>query len=118
MCPTGHEGSAPRAVCHWQCVLEYSVDCLFTLNCTFHRSGTIRTSNEVVSGNFRAQPVGVVSGNFTSTLTFTAESGTVITCINGDRSMNDSQTVIVQGTGMHICVTFQTFMSLLPLNKA
>ena len=66
----------------------------------------IRTINEVVSGNFRAQPVGVIGGNFTSTLTFTAESGTVITCINGDRSMNDSQTVIVQGTYMHICVIF------------
>jgi len=56
------------------------------------------SSNEVVSGNFRAQPVGVVSGNFTSTLTFTAENGTVITCINGDRSISDSQTVTVQGT--------------------
>jgi len=55
------------------------------------------SSNEVLSGNFRAQPVGVVGGNFTSTLTFDAENGTVITCINGgDRSMSDSQAVTVQ----------------------
>jgi len=58
----------------------------------------ISTSNEGVSGNFRAQPVGVVSGNFTSTLNFTADNGIVITCISGDRSMSDSQTVAVQGT--------------------
>ena len=56
------------------------------------------SSNEVESGNFRALPLGVVGGDFTSTLTFAAESGTVITCINGDRSMNVSQTVTVQGT--------------------
>ena len=48
-------------------------------------------------GIFRARPVGVVNGNFTSTLTFPAENGTVITCINGDRSMNDSLAVALQG---------------------
>lgn len=64
------------------------------------------SSNEVLSGNFRAQPVGVVGGNFTSTLTFDAENGTVITCINGgDRSMSDSQAVTVQG----ICVKMEVF---------
>ena len=50
------------------------------------------------SGNFRARPVGVVNGNFTSTLTFPAEIGTIITCINGDRSMNNTLAVQVQGT--------------------
>lgn len=58
----------------------------------------IPSSNEVVSGNFRAQPVGVNKGNFTSILTFPVEDGAIITCINGDRSLNDSQTVTVQGT--------------------
>ena len=54
-------------------------------------------SSEQVSGNFRAQPVGVVNGNFTSNLTFPAENG-VITCFNGqDRSMSDTLTVTVQG---------------------
>ena len=48
-------------------------------------------------GIFRARPVGVVNGNFTSTLTFPAENGTVITCVNGDRSMNDSLAVALQG---------------------
>ena len=48
-------------------------------------------------GNFRARPVSVVNGSFTSTLTFPAENGTVITCINRDRRMNASQTVTIQG---------------------
>ena len=55
-------------------------------------------SREEVAGNFRARPVGVVNGSFTSTLTFPAENGTVITCINGlDRSKNNTQRVRVQG---------------------
>ena len=61
-------------------------------------------SREEVTGNFRVRPVGVVNGSFTSTLTFPAENGTVITCINGqDRSMNNTQRVEVQGniTLMH-----------------
>lgn len=58
----------------------------------------IPSSNEVVSGNFRAQPVGVDSGNFASILTFPVEDEAIITCINGDRNLNDSQTVTVQGT--------------------
>ena len=49
-------------------------------------------------GSFQARPVGVVNGSFTSTLTFPAENGTVITCINGlDRSMNSTKRVRVQG---------------------
>ena len=55
-------------------------------------------SVESVVWNFRAHPVGVVSGNFTSTLSFPAENGTVISCINGlDRSMQTSKIVKVQG---------------------
>jgi len=60
----------------------------------------IPSSSEDIEGNFRARPVGVVGGNFTSTLTFPAENGTVITCFNGDRSINDSQTVTTQGIPM------------------
>ena len=58
----------------------------------------IPPSSEAVVGNFRARPVGVVGGNFTSTLTFTVQNGIVITCISGDRSNNVSQTITVQGT--------------------
>ena len=55
-------------------------------------------SRDEVTGNFRAHPVGVVNRSFTSTLTFPAENGTVITCINGlDRSMNSTKRVRVQG---------------------
>ena len=54
-------------------------------------------STEQVNGNFRARPVGVVNGNFTSILTFPAQNGTVITCIHGDRSVNISHKVTVQG---------------------
>ena len=55
-------------------------------------------SRDVKIGNFQLQPVGMVDGEFTSTLTFPAENGTVITCINGlDRSRNDTQAVQVQG---------------------
>ena len=57
----------------------------------------IPSSNEVVSGNFRARPVGVAGGNFTSILTFPAESETVINCSTGDRTMIDTQRVRVQG---------------------
>jgi len=64
----------------------------------------IPPSTETVAGNFRARPVGLVSGNFTSTLSFTAENGTVITCINGDRSRSDSVTINVQGTEVFICI--------------
>ena len=60
----------------------------------------VPSSSEGMSGDFRAQPVGVVSGNFTSTLTFTVENGTVITCSNGDRSRSVSQTVTIQGIPM------------------
>ena len=56
------------------------------------------SSSEQVTGNFRVRPVGVVSGNFTSTLTFPAENATVISCFNVDRSRNNSLTVTVQGT--------------------
>ena len=55
----------------------------------------IPSSPEVVIGNFRVRPGGMAGGNFTSTLTFTAENGTVITCRIG--STNVSQTVIVRG---------------------
>ena len=55
-------------------------------------------SNEEITGNFQAQPVGVANGEFTSTLTFPAENGTVIICSNGDRSMDDTQSVTVRGT--------------------
>ena len=55
-------------------------------------------SSEQVTGNFRARPVGVVSGNLSSTLTFPAENGIVISCFNADMSRNDSLTVTVQGT--------------------
>ena len=60
----------------------------------------IPSSNEAIAGNYRAQPVGgnTVNGNFTSILTFSAEASIIITCISGDRSMNDSQTITVQGT--------------------
>ena len=58
----------------------------------------IPSSNEAIAGNYRAQPVRVDDGNFTSNLTFSAEASIVITCISGDRSMNDSQTITVQGT--------------------
>ena len=55
-------------------------------------------SMEEVFGNFRAHPMDEVDGNFTSTLTFPAENGTVITCINGlDRSMNRTKRVRVRG---------------------
>ena len=57
---------------------------------------------EQVTGNFRARPVNVVNGNFTSILTFSAESRMVITCINEDRSMNTSYEVTVQGTQWYI----------------
>ena len=53
-------------------------------------------SSESVVWNFRARPIGV-NGSFTSTLTFPAENGTVISCINGDRSMNNTKRVRVQG---------------------
>ena len=57
-----------------------------------------RGSRDEIAGNFRAHPIGVVNGSFTSTLTFPAENGTVITCINGiDRSMNSTKRVRVQG---------------------
>ena len=55
-------------------------------------------SNEEITGNFQARPVGVANGEFTSTLTFPAENGTVIICSNGDRSMDDTRSVTVQGT--------------------
>ena len=54
-------------------------------------------STEQVTGDFRARPVGVVNGNFTSTITFHARNGMIITCISGDRSMNASHIVTVQG---------------------
>ena len=58
-------------------------------------------SREEVVGNFRARPVGVVNGSFISTLTFPAESGTVITCINGlNRSMNSTKRVGLQGNNI------------------
>ena len=57
----------------------------------------VPSSNEQLSGNFQARPVGVVSGNFTSTLTFPAENETVITCFNALRSRNTSLTVTFQG---------------------
>ena len=62
-------------------------------------------SSEQVSGNFRARPVGVVNGSFTSTLTFPAENGTVVTCFNALLSRNTSLTVTVEG------VSFVTFIS-------
>ena len=55
-------------------------------------------SNEEITGNFQARPVGVANGEFTSTLTFPAENGTVVICSNGDRSMDDTRSVTVQGT--------------------
>ena len=55
-------------------------------------------SSDVRIGNFQVQPVGMVNGEFISTVTFPAENGTVITCINAlDRSRNTSLTVTVQG---------------------
>ena len=54
-------------------------------------------SIEVITGHFQAQPVGVANGEFTSTLTFPAVNGTVIICSNGDRSMDDTRTITVQG---------------------
>ena len=55
-------------------------------------------SGEEVKGIFRVYSVGVVNGSFISTLTFPAENGTVITCINGlDRTMNSTQRVELQG---------------------
>lgn len=64
----------------------------------------IPSSSEAVTGNFRARPVGVISGNFTSTLTFTAENRTVITCNNRDRSRSDSVTITVQGIEVFMCI--------------
>jgi len=64
----------------------------------------IPSSSEDIEGNFRAQPVGVVGGNFTSALTFPAENGTVITCFSGDRSIGDSQTVTTQGIPMALII--------------
>ena len=61
----------------------------------------VPSSSEQVTGNFRARPVGVANGNFTSTLTFPAENGTVITCSNALMSRNASLTVTVQG--MSVC---------------
>ena len=58
-------------------------------------------SSQVLVGSFQAQSMGVVNGNFTSTLTFPVEIGTVITCINGDRSRNDTLAVGVQGTSTY-----------------
>ena len=55
-------------------------------------------SNEEISGNFQARPVGVANGEFISTLTFQVENRTVIICSNGDRSMDDTQSITVQGT--------------------
>ena len=60
------------------------------------------SSTEQVTGNFRAQPVGVINGNFTSILTFPAQNGTVITCFNEDKTMNISHKVTVQGTQWYI----------------
>lgn len=54
-------------------------------------------SIEVITGNFQARPMGVANGEFTSTLTFPAVNGTVIICSNGDRSIDDTQTITVQG---------------------
>ena len=64
----------------------------------------VPSSSEQVSGNFRAQPVGVVNGNFTSTLTFPAENETVVTCFNELRSRNASLTVTAQGISVLILV--------------
>ena len=57
----------------------------------------VPTNNEVVSGNFRARPVGVANGEFTSTLTFPASNEIVIICSNGERNMNDTLSVTVRG---------------------
>ena len=57
----------------------------------------IPSSSEQVTGNFRTRPVGVVNGSFTSILTFPAENGMVITCLNALLSRNTSLTVTVQG---------------------
>ena len=55
------------------------------------------TSSKQQFGNFQGCPVGVVNGNFTSTLTFPAENGTVITCSNVNMNRSTSLTVTVQG---------------------
>lgn len=78
------------------------------LQCTFQGTAAIWTfpggeftlapgSIEVITGNFQARPMGVANGEFTSTLTFPAVNGTVIICSNGDRSIDDTQTITVQG---------------------
>ena len=69
------------------------------------------TSSQVLVGSFQAQPVGVVNGNFTSTLTFPVEIGTVITCINCDRSRNDTLAVRVQGNDLHAPVRRVVYVS-------
>ena len=86
------------------------------LQCTFSGTAAIWTfpggeitlapgSNEEITENFHARPVGVANGEFTSTLTFPAENGTVVICSNGDRSMDDTQRVTVQGTIVFLTLT-------------
>ena len=65
----------------------------------------IPASSKQQFGNFRGCPVGVVNGSFTSTLTFPAENGMVITCSSVEMNRNTSLTVTVQGISVLIHVT-------------
>ena len=64
------------------------------------------TSAEVDQNGFRSTAGVFDAANncFNSTLTFSAQNGTSIICLNRDKSMNESVTVTVQGSYMVMSV--------------